>query len=128
MHGASSEILHIQSNNQNCEKYSCTSFTRAIFEKDAPLRYTAAERWRFPAGVLPRTGWLFQCLQNLQWGHRCSTDRNVPSFLVLTSHARVQTGHTANNSIMQLSYTMYFLLLWVGVDDSCLHQTKGKHV
>ena len=30
--------------------------------KDAPLRYTAAERWRFPAGVLVRIGWLLQCL------------------------------------------------------------------
>ncbi len=84
----------------------------------------------FQLAMLPRIGWLFQCLLNVQWGHRCFTDRNVPSLRVLTSHARVQTGHTLHNSMMQFSYTMYFLLLWVGVDESSLYQTtnEGKQI
>lgn len=99
----------------NCSFMALKTFSIVI--KDAPLRYTAAERCRFPAGVLPRTGWLFQLLVNVQWGHHCFTDRNVPSLWVFTSHARVQTGHVLNKSMRQFSYTMYILLLWVEVGE-----------
>lgn len=88
--------------------------------------YTAAESSMFPAGVLPRTGWLFQCRVNWQCGHSWSTVRNVPIVLVRTSHTHLQIGHNSNSSIMQDSCTIYFLVLCGAFDTTPLSRKKEK--
>ena len=103
-----------------------TPFTFLIRMKDAPLRYTAAESCRLPAGVLPRIGWLFHCLVSTQCEQCCFTDRNVPSLWVLRSQGHVQSGHFSNNSMMQLSYTMNLLSRWPGEPGSSLFETTKK--
>lgn len=106
------------------------STTFSIWVKDDPVKYTAAESWRFPAGVLPISGWLLHFLLNWQWGHSWLTAKKVPRVVFWTSHAALHTGQIWNSWRRQSSYTMYLGTSYMG-GEACLlkeyeHKKKKK--
>ncbi len=89
--------------------------TFCSWTKDPPVKYVAAESNRLPTGVLPTMGWLCHCLWYWHFSQSWVNATKVPICLLWSTHLVLQIGQDPNNSLRQLSKTMYFFspeLVW----------------
>lgn len=83
------------------------------FDALAPVNKMLPATSKFPAGSLEVNGWLPQLYSIPKASQEDNMRTNVPSLLwIITLHCSWQLLHDDNNSLSQLSYTMYSLSRW----------------